>query len=472
MPCTVVLSCLLLTYAIVDASGNADDSCLTDIEQTAKEETGQLGLLQARQVRKHVVVTEAQQVKKHAVITEEEHVAQPVTENATDVLRQMNSIKMSLPMHQMNVKGRNVHTADGHVNRSALGLVPATGAGVALTEAGYNIVAMQCCNWEMSEFISRVIGDMGYKVCTVGDLHGITSWYSCERGPRSLEMLQAEIIGNAASECPWVALKDESCPTKPDTCPVFPGNVSQDCGCSRGDSFNIDFFQSTVGHSNLGGLGPDAGVQELRYTNIGTFNGDVLDLVITADSNYASTNPNSSGKRGKFGTINVVGGASPEMTFSIVKTGTNTPVQLGELAFTMHDIDESKQGKMTESIFVKDFNAFVMDKGVEFVVDYTADGRTFFQSRIHGTGCDNPSDPDALGPVTCKYDANAPTPPGPGYQTIDQRKRSLMLVFKQVSSFKVTLDVSCVGVLGSTSCEKGRNFLFSGSSSLKDRCAA
>jgi len=443
MQCAVVLSCLLLTYAIDDASGN-DDSCLTDIEQTAQQETGQLGLLQARQVRKHAVVTEAPQVKKHVLLPEIGNVAQFAS----------------------------FHTADGRVNRSALGSVPATGAGVPLTEKGYNIVAMQCCNWEMSEFISRVVTDMGYKVCGQGDLLGITSWYSCERGPKSLAELQAEIIGNAVSECPWVATKDASCPTKPATCPVFPGNVSLDCGCSRGDSFNIDFFQSTVGHSNLGGLGPDAGSEDLRYTNIGTFNGDVLDLVVSADSNYKSSNPNSTGKRGKFGTINVLGGASSEMTFSIVKTGTSTPVELAELAFTMHDIDQSKAGKMVESIFVKDFNAFVMDKGVEYVVDYTAAGQTFFQSRIHGTGCDNPSDPDALGPVTCKYDANAPTPPGPGYQTIDQRKRSLMLVFKKVSVFKVTMDVTCVGVFGDTDCKKGRNFLFSGSSSLKDRCAA
>lgn len=57
--------------------------------------------------------------------------------------------------------------------------------------------------------------------------------------------------------------------------------------------------------------------------------------------------------------------------------------------------------------------------------------------------------------------------------TVDQTKRSFMLTFKKVSSFKVTFLVTCADpVTGATEvCASGRNFLFSGKSSLQDRCA-
>jgi hypothetical protein len=410
-------------------------------DREAVQDEAQLGLLQAKQVRKLLAAQP------------------PVTEvQLEEVEEDEGNTTWTSLMHAQYLRFSGAGTGK-HA------LVPATGANASLNEEGYKIVALQCCNWEMAEFIGRVVDNLGYKVCTAGDVHGLAPFYSCEKGPKTLAELQAEIIAASTSDCPWVALAGEECTPKAADCPTFPeATVSYDCGCSRGDSFNIDFFGSTLKHSNLNGLGPDSGAQELRYENIGTFNGGVLDLVVTTSSSYGSSATNTNGKNGKFGTINLRGGVTADMTFTLVATGTSTPVELGELFFSMHDLDESFSRKMIESVYASDFNGYVVDKGIEFLVEHdSADGRTRFTSNHHGLACDNPTDPETLGPITCTY--------RDGEKTVDQRKRTFMLVFKKVSSFTLTFDVSCLGVHGDTTCESGRNFLFSGSSSLKDRCA-
>lgn len=69
-------------------------------------------------------------------------------------------------------------------------LQPATGASAALTETGYLIVSGQCCNYEMSEYIRRVAFDNGLQVCNEGGLQGVTPYYSCTYGPKSLSELK------------------------------------------------------------------------------------------------------------------------------------------------------------------------------------------------------------------------------------------------------------------------------------------
>ena len=63
-----------------------------------------------------------------------------------------------------------------------------------------------------------------------------------------------------------------------------------------------------VGHSNLGGLGPDAGAAELRYKGVALrIDGSLLDLVITNTSEYYSPNPewNGCSGGGVFGQISM-----------------------------------------------------------------------------------------------------------------------------------------------------------------------
>merc|ERR1719375_1387941 len=56
-------------------------------------------------------------------------------------------------------------------------------------------------------------------------------------------------------------------------------------GCF-GETEILNFFDSTLEHSNLGGAGPDAGVPNIRYTAIGTFDGQPYDIVVEATSAY------------------------------------------------------------------------------------------------------------------------------------------------------------------------------------------
>jgi hypothetical protein len=53
---------------------------------------------------------------------------------------------------------------------------PATGANVTLDENGYTIIEGQCCNWEMQEFIKRVIYHNGLKICNEYALRGFVPW--------------------------------------------------------------------------------------------------------------------------------------------------------------------------------------------------------------------------------------------------------------------------------------------------------
>lgn len=353
--------------------------------------------------------------------------------------------------------------------------VSATGAGAPLTEAGYLIVATQCCNHEMREFIRRVVFNEGMQVCNEGGLYGITPYYSCQAGPQTLAKLKEEIQVNVDWKCPWVDYASGDCSRahaeKSDICPPIEPEVPDlDCGCMRSNSVNVDFFGSTVTHSNLNGVGPDGGAANIVYSNIGTFNGQALDLIVTADAGYkiSISNPNATnGKRGKFGTINVLGGATTELTFQVVKAGTTTPQVLNEVHFSLFDLDQSFEGKMKERIYAAPgFNAFVTNKDIEFDVQRTPDGKTAFMSTQYGVGCDNPSDPEALGAKTCNRKD--------GTVTIDQRKRSVMMVYREVSSWKLTVEVTCDATVvgGNDDCQSGRNVLFAGTSSLKDRCEA
>lgn len=344
---------------------------------------------------------------------------------------------------------------------------PASGAAASLDEEGYQIVASQCCHHEMAEYIRRVVHNDGFQVCNEGGLQGTVPFYTCQKGPRTYAALVADILRNSASKCPWVGRAGVDCPMMNEDCPQFPFTEPEDCGCTRGDSFNINFFESVVTHSNLGGVGPDSGAEELRYTNIGTVNGAVVDLKVTAAGDYQKAGTNN-GKNEKYGRINVLGGHSGDMTFTIVASGTDNEVEIGEIHFTILDIDTSTLGRMQEKVYISGFHSFSIDLDTEFQIERADDGRTLFSASHHGHGCDNPTDPEQLGQVTC------PDPSNPGNtHVVDQSKRAVMVVYQNVASWTVTFSATCdLNIGGSEDCSSGRNFFFAGTSSLESRCQA
>lgn len=248
--------------------------------------------------------------------------------------------------------------------------------------------------------------------------------------------------------------KPELCP-KPCEAAMLP-SYGESC-VSR--AVKLDFFHSTLAHRNLGGLGPDAGDENMRYQNVGNRTvrvGDVLqtmpfDLVVTATGDYQYHNQGRSGLSGSYGVVNLKAPSATTLTFSFEDSATGEPVVLEAFHFSIFDVDQSNNAH--ERMLIGGFERYTADPETEVGIEDAADGRTLFKSTQLGAGCDNPRDPLQLGEVTCRG------------RTVDQRKRAVTLLFSEKSSFEVSLEATC----SARKCG-GRNFLFSGSSSLSYTC--
>jgi len=83
-----------------------------------------------------------------------------------------------------------------------------------LTENGFQTVSKSCCYEDIKTFMSRVIDDMGLKVCDAGGLSGISPFYSCPPYPVSLAQLKEDLnkaLQTANSKCHWLSNRYEEC---------------------------------------------------------------------------------------------------------------------------------------------------------------------------------------------------------------------------------------------------------------------
>jgi hypothetical protein len=238
-------------------------------------------------------------------------------------------------------------------------------------------------------------------------------------------------------------------------------DVQEDCSQTLVE--DLDFAKASVIQNNLGNLGPDTGKQVLRLKEIWKSKDQSIDLVVSNTSTYTRfSDPGSeTGKYHEEGnksiSINVADGTHVDLNFCLVKTGTDDPVQLHEVHFTLLDVDRSRKNNKQEKVTVSGLSSFVLAPDTE--VDVSNDGSgTIFEATAHGVGCDNPTDPMHLTNITCKD--------GRGDDiTTDQSKRSAMMVFKEVSCFDVTLEVPCT-----SNCKAGRNLIFAWTSALAEAC--
>jgi len=238
---------------------------------------------------------------------------------------------------------------------------------------------------------------------------------------------------------------------------------------------------------------------EIRYQNIGMFENQELDLVVTiTDGDYASVVSAEwpvddlnevqvlNGKEndeGKFGRINLqtvksdADSGEGNFRFCIMKTGTNTPVPIGEFSFTAYDADERGDDNLKAGIGIKEkllintsqIEYLHLSKTTEITIEcedgspYNPEqdciGRTVFLSSEAGTGDDNPKDPNDLSQI--------------------QQDRSIMFTFKDTACWEFTYDHYCPaeqdGYLGGeTECRwyGGGNFLFSGESDVMNKCTS
>jgi hypothetical protein len=187
----------------------------------------------------------------------------------------------------------------------------------------------------------------------------------------------------------------------------------------------------TVSHNNLGGVGPDAGAEEIRYSNAAVINGKAVDLVLTTDGTFTSSKPSVNGNAGAFGRLNVKCGTSVTVSMKVVDAETGNPVVLDAVALTWYDLDEGKKSKGRATVTTCGSTGAIVSENTELTVEREGDCSSATSS-VAGTGKDNPTSPHNLDSL--------------------QISRSVTLPFKQVSEMSSTLSLA--------KGFKGRNFLF------------
>ena len=141
--------------------------------------------------------------------------------------------------------------------------------------------------------------------------------------------------------------------------------------CSS-DQVNLDFTGScasgSANHSNLGGLGPDTGSEELRFSRIGHVNGRYVDLSIVVldiaqtvaalsastyadrwdydytDAPYIAANTANNGCFGLFGQVNVRQGSSVTLELQFRDHYSDALVELPAFRLSFFDVDSSNNG--------------------------------------------------------------------------------------------------------------------------------
>jgi hypothetical protein len=299
----------------------------------------------------------------------------------------------------------------------------------------------------MREFIKRQVFNLNLEVCDEDGLlvTDIAPYLSCEEGPQTFAILTANLKADSEKRCHWIAPAG-SCGEKPADCPVFSAVApTADCSCSRSGAANFDVAAATVTHSNLGGVGPDKGAEDLRYSHAGTtIDGVSFDLVVTTlnANSYKVRDNSKNGHRGKFGAISSACSPSPtHFKFSFVKHGTHTPIFLSEVHMTIFDLDGDEESGV-EIAASKGYKGYVTDANPSFSASRLHDGRTQFASN--------------------KGVANIPNPADPQTTTTQQRQDSVMFFYTNVADFEVTFGIK--------NCKFARNLFFSGASALNDRC--
>jgi len=187
----------------------------------------------------------------------------------------------------------------------------------------------------------------------------------------------------------------------------------------------------TVTQNNLGGVGPDSGDEEIRYSNAAVINGKAVDLVLTTDGEFKTSKPSKNGNAGAFGVLNVKCGTSMTVTMKAVDSETGGPVVLDAVALTWYDLDEGKKQKGRATVTTCGSTGAIVSENSELTLVREGDCSSATSS-VAGTGKDNPKSPHTLDSV--------------------QISRAVTLPFKQVTEFSSTLSLA--------KGFKGRNFLF------------
>ena len=114
---------------------------------------------------------------------------------------------------------------------------------------------------------------------------------------------------------------------------------------------SLDFFNSELSVNNLGCMGPEpyyssqtgTEVCALRYTNIGSFEGTPIDLLVQNTTAYHPNNAERNGISGQFGQINLLLDRKTYFRFCFLNASVDSMtayVPLTEVTMTFYDFDQ------------------------------------------------------------------------------------------------------------------------------------
>lgn len=153
----------------------------------------------------------------------------------------------------------------------------------------------------------------------------------------------------------WVCLLDDEDPTGGDDIYPIPdssGVVSPDGPKPPVECVpNPPLSLTSVSNSNLGGLGPDSGEQNMRFAKLGKVNGVDVDLTVTiTNDDYTPFTVGNNGLTGSLGTVNLQANTKAELDFALVESDTGKAVAVDGFSITWLDVDEGKRGKQRSTV--------------------------------------------------------------------------------------------------------------------------
>lgn len=234
--------------------------------------------------------------------------------------------------------------------------------------------------------------------------------------------------------------------------PLSPRQVQSWFPRSSPDDSMFNFNEAVMTHSNLFGLGPDSGDKSIIYHRVGSYNGEILDLVmrVVGQGGYDGVVDNNIlDHDALMGIINMKTNLTTDLELFIRSNVTGLKVVLPRFFFTVFDIDagsiagqgdDGAREAGVESNTLGPLYAFYTRKDAHLVISRDPARPDFvkFTAATGGTEADNPADPFSL--------------------TDDQARKTVMGEFRNVDHFYMRMAV--------TDGWGHRNMLFSGVSEM------
>merc|ERR1719272_921091 len=384
-------------------------------------------------------------------------------------------------------------------------------AGASLDAAGFKAVTELCCPMAMETFFNRVLEDSGVDVCSRPHVQGLMHWFSCVP---EMDFDYVLDVMNNGNPCKYWALKGSACPVLSVECaghhcgaaapidaptPATPTDAPTDAPTGaptdaptgaptdaptdaptpvpttttttnkcQGD-VELEFWESKKTQNNIQGVGPDAGDEYLRLSNMGTHEGKTFDFLIASTSDaYTPPLPTSgdykdvkmqkyNGVYGFFGYLSLKSDTHMDLKFTVVESGTDTELVLPKFFFTFFDMDtgNSEPGYTqggAEVLSARGFKEAHLGPNTELeITDGHRDsggantgskgvGWKTFGATVFGDNFDNPSDPMNM--------------------TAQQMNRAVTFEMENTASFEATYTVLA------NSTTFGRDIYFAGRSQI------